>query len=199
MRKRIGVIVLLLLCFSLPSFAGGYVPDQTGPNDETYTPPDSRLKQVLENPPVEPESSSIQTVWGKGSFRQSPEEIAKQVVEQLRPIPKQGVAVGIYGGFPTLSYVGSDVEIEAGYTRILSDQRAVIRGAGNIWKSADKYTSLKAGLAIFPDSIPCWGLFVGIEQFITPNVSVAGDMYPFQSGSGVTNLAIGVLGARYYL
>lgn len=176
------LVLLLFLSLSVPVFAGAYVPwyEDTRPQ---------KLRPATETVSTKPAPEVVKYVETK---------TVEKLVERPKPAPSKGFAAGIYGLYPTLSYAGTDYEIEGGYTSLLSDQSAIIRGAGNFWQSPDKWTTLKAGLSIFPGDGPLCGLFVGAEQYITPSISLIGDIYPVKFGNDKTTIAEGTIGARSY-
>jgi len=175
----VSLLLLLLVSCNTVALAGGYVdssPVVSSP--DKIIAPDSPMPP----PPI------VET------------KIVERIVEKTPPKPDRsyGFAAGIIGQYPVLVWAGSDFEIAAGYSSRLGDQSAIIQGAGYFYKSADGWTNLKAGLALFPGNGPLCGLFAGAEQFITSNISLTGDIHGIQFGNDKTNLCVGVLGARVY-
>lgn len=191
MKKLFIVFVSLLLCLSSISFAGAFVP-----NEEEYIPPEPPVQ-------VQPEKSSMQSVlqrgpvWGQAEFKPSAESIIKQAIDQIHPAPQQGMAAGLNGFYPSLSYRGINAEVEIGYSNRAGDQSGIISGSGIIWESKDRWTATKAGLSVFPGGAPAWGFFVGLEQYLAKNISISANLYPLKGG-GQTIIGDATISGRMY-
>ena len=173
------LVSLLVFCNSV-ALAGGFVDVRHTSRKipvERVLPPDT----AMPSPPIE--------------------RTIERVVEKApaKPAPAQGLALGFHGNYPTVTFVGTDLEIEAGYTSRFSDASAVLRGAGVAWASEDRYTLIKAGLAVFPGNGPAWGVYGELEQFLTPTVSISGALYPIKSGNGQTIWGDAIVSGRVYL
>ena len=173
------LVSLLVSCNSV-ALAGGYI---------EYSPPQEKVADKILPADTAMPSPPVERI------------IERTVVEKApaKPAPAQGLALGFHGNYPTITFVGTDLEIEAGYTSRFSDASAVLRGAGVAWASEDRYTLIKAGLAVFPGAIPTWGIYGELEQFLTPTVSISGALYPIKSGSGQSIWGDAIVSGRVYL
>ncbi|MFA5114392.1 MAG: hypothetical protein WC529_08930 [Candidatus Margulisiibacteriota bacterium] len=143
---------------------------------------DNEVPTVTPVAPAAPSSPAAPAVWGRSSFKSKPR--------------RSIFAVGFYGDLPTLTISPRpENEITLGLTACNGDLRAVIRGAGSLYQSADPLTTVKAGLSVFPGDVPAWGVFVGFEQKIAENLRLFADLYPVMAG-GQTVIGRVIYGGR---
>lgn len=179
MKFLVALLVSALVFCNSVALAGGY---------SEYSPPQEKVVEKILPPDTAMPSPPI-------------EKIIERVVEKApaKVAPSRGLAIGFCGNYPTLAYVGIDLEIEAGYTSRFSDASAVVRASGVFYASDDCWTQLKAGLGVFPGDGPLWGVYAELEQFLAPSVSVSGSLWPIKSGNNQTIIGDAVVSGRLYL
>jgi len=118
-----------------------------------------------------------------------------------KPTPKKGLAIGFTENMTILSYSeprGTTIDI--GYTNMAGDQVGLVKGAYSIWSSEDLYQSVNVGMSVLVDApINTAGLFIGLEQYISENVSITGDLYPLMFIGNDLGFGAATLTGRVYL
>lgn len=126
-------------------------------------------------------------------------QIIEKRVEAPRVSVSEGFATGLHYGYPVLAYKTGDYDFECGYRNIRNDQMGLLRAGYTIWQRPETWTYLKNGLAYFPGTSPEFGFYVELENYITPNVSISGAIYPIRlSTSGPSIVSDAAIGARCY-
>lgn len=116
-----------------------------------------------------------------------------QVVSDVKQYPCEGFAAGFHGAVPTVSYDDGSLDLEIGYTKIAGDQSGLVRAGWKVWDSEDKWTVVKLGGAMFPGTVPVYGVYAEAEQYLTRTASVLGTIYPVKFGDAdiLSQAAIG--------
>ena len=126
------------------------------------------------------------------------EQIAGLKAVKPAPKPQKGLAVGLNGQYPVLVFATQDCEVELGYTSRVGDQSALVRAAGALGRLDGGNTVFKAGLTLYPGTIPSCGMSVGVERYLAPNVSASADLYIIKFGGGADIIGDAVVGGRLY-
>ena len=121
-----------------------------------------------------------------------------KTIEKLPPQPRavDGLAVGINGMYPTLSFTDKDTSIEIGYTNRNGNQSVLVCGQGVAWRKG--WTRVKVGLELTPGGTAAWGFGICLEQYLTKDISLSGTIYPVRSGNGTNITGDTGFGARVY-
>lgn len=125
--------------------------------------------------------------------------ITKEVIKEPRPVPSEGLAIGMHGAMPKLAWKYGMLDISGGYTSLAGDQKALVKIVVPFYQSQDRWTQLKAGGAVVLDSVNSYGCLLEVEQYLTPSVSVIGDVYLLRGSSTGTDIGVGALGGRLYI
>ncbi|MEA3493762.1 MAG: hypothetical protein U9R38_05190 [Candidatus Margulisiibacteriota bacterium] len=124
--------------------------------------------------------------------------IITNVVEKEKPKPSEGFYTGFSEIYPILGYDFGDLSAELGFTSIAGDRSGIIKADWTFWRSKDKYTELKLAGAMYPGTAPLYGLLIGVEQYLTPSLSISGYIVPIKTGDGVEILSSSAIGMRLY-
>jgi hypothetical protein len=180
MRKLFAL--LLLACLAIPSFAGAYVE----PDEQIIAP----IQPIVEiAAPDLPAPAPIRE-----------RVIERRVFQAKKPTPASGLAVGFYGQLPSVAYKNDMADLELGVSlRGSGANQVAVRGAGPIYTTADKYTEIKLGLAVFTDQLANRvALSVLAEQYVSDKVSISGELLPVIVGGGQTDYGQAIISGRMY-
>ena len=123
-------------------------------------------------------------------------EIVTRVDEPKTPA-KHGLFLGIYNQFPTMGYDFDGNQFEIGYLNDNGDQQGLIKGSIRLAESKDGYSLSNIGAIFLPgvaDS-PNIGVFIGAEQFLSPSISLTGDIVAL-TGNNKSYVPRGTFGAK---
>lgn len=118
-------------------------------------------------------------------------------VDEPKPLPKHGLFLGIYDRLPTIGYDFDGKQLEIGYLNDNGDQQGLIKGAIRLTESKDGYSLSNIGVIFLPGvaNSPNLGAFVGVEQFVAPNISLTGDIVAL-AGNNKSIVPRGTFGAK---
>ena len=187
-QKSLALLLLVSLVLALPSLAGGNYQRKEIRVVEEYVAPD----EYKQSQP-EPESYSSNPMPKIKYIKET------VVIRELVKIsPHYGFALGTHGHYPILAFQGSDYGLEVGYTKIGSDQQGLVRLRKHLLCAAgDDLTRVGVSIAAFPGTVFDLGTSLYVERYISPDTSLAFDIYPVKTGN-ISVFGDAVLSGRLY-
>jgi len=176
------LIFALLTILSVPSFAGGMSSKKDIRRANEYQAP-SEVRRTLESEKPAPGTRYIRET---------------KYIEKEKLAPSQGFYTGFSENYPVLGYDFGDLSAEIGYTSIAEDQSGLIKGDWTFWRSEDKYTELKIAGAVYPGTVPLYGVLIGAEQYLTSSISISGYIAPIKTGDSMEIISSSAIGGRIY-
>ncbi|MBU1666767.1 MAG: hypothetical protein KKG92_15450 [Gammaproteobacteria bacterium] len=180
-------IIVGLMVFALvaPCFAGLIANDKAPKLNERYL-IDKKIDSV------------------SAKFSAETEQLRKHVAEleskkSTSTELSNGLAVGFYGNVPILEAPAPFSKISFGYSDENGDYFGLIRIACPIIEIKKSFAFVNVGAAAVVDNeVVSGGLFLGVQKYLSPSVSLLGDIYPWYGNADYYTIGTATFGAKIY-